>query len=271
MKQRMMFIFPWQNLKFIGVLTLFVIAASSGYAQGKPSPTQAQADAPGRFYVQRPGAVSAKHQAWMAQLKESELLQTLAESMNELFVIPQDISIVVDECGEANAYFSSDDSQIRLCVELLEDMDEALAESYPDDDARSEAVFGAFTAVFFHELGHALVSVLELPVTGREEDAVDQLSTWILIEGEMNDAVLSAAETYYAAEDDADDDTFADEHSLNRQRYFNMVCWVYGSKPEAHEDLLEAWALPEARAERCEDEYAQISKSWATLLAEHVR
>lgn len=35
---------------------------------------------------------------------------------------------------------------------------------------------------FYHEVGHALVDVLELPITGKEEDAVDQLSTYVLVE-----------------------------------------------------------------------------------------
>jgi hypothetical protein len=32
----------------------------------------------------------------------------------------------------------------------------------------------------YHELGHALVSELDLPVVGREEDAVDRLAIWMM-------------------------------------------------------------------------------------------
>ena len=39
------------------------------------------------------------------------------------------------------------------------------------------------SALASHELGHALIHVLDLPTTGREEDAVDQLSTYILAYG----------------------------------------------------------------------------------------
>ena len=71
--------------------------------------------------------------------------------------------------------------------------------------------------------------------------------------------------------EETDQETLADEHSLNQQRYFNMVCWVYGSNPDDNEDLLEDWELPEARAEQCPDEYALINRSWSSLLAEHLR
>ena len=133
------------------------------------------------------------------------------------------------------------------------------------------AVSDAFTAVVLHEVGHALVAALEIPITGREEDAVDQLSAWVLIEADMGDAVLSSAETYYAVEDGNDDDTFADEHSLNKQRYFNLVCWVYGSNPDDNQDLLEDWELPEARADQCESEYETLRNSWSKLLDGHLR
>ena len=87
-----------------------------------------------------------------------------------------------------------------------------------------------------------------------------------LLEGD-----LRTAETYFTAEEEADHETLADEHSLNQQRYFNMVCWVYGSNPDDNEELLEDRELPEARAEQCPDEYALINRSWSSLLANHLR
>lgn len=204
-------------------------------------------------------------------LHDSGILQALVKELNDVFVLPTLVKVMFAECGEANAYFSSEDMEISMCIELMEDMRESLAEDYPNEDDREAIVEGALTATFLHEVGHALVSVLELPITGREEDVVDQLSTWILVEGDMADSVLSAAEIYYLAEDSNDDESFADEHSLNRQRYFNMVCWVYGSDAENNQALLDEWELPEARAEQCESEYAQLSNSWVKLLGDHIR
>lgn len=89
-------------------------------------------------------------------------------------------------------------------------------------------------------------------------------------DGEGDDAVLSAALSYYVSaeqsEDEIDDSTYADEHSLDKQRFFNLVCWVYGSNPEKHEDLVGDDFLPEARAQRCPGEYQQIDRSWSRLL-----
>ena len=228
--------------------------------------------AEGKFVVLDATIESAELSQELEDMQGDAMLQDVADAINTLFVIPDDVGLRFSECEESNAYFSAEDMEITLCAELLSDMDETLTASYPDEDDRRKAVSEAFTATVLHEVGHALVSVLEIPITGREEDAVDQLSAWVLIEADMGDAVLSAAETYYTAEaEEADQETLADEHSLNQQRYFNMVCWVYGSNPDDNADLLEDWELPEAPAEQCPDEYKLINRSWSALLADHLR
>lgn len=224
-----------------------------------------------RFVVLAPQIQSEEMRADVQELHASGALQSLVDALNLLFVIPRNVGVRFAECGEANAFFSPEDMQISMCVELLAELQTAFTETYDDEDERAEAVVGAFTAVLLHEAGHALVHVLEIPITGREEDAVDQLSAWTLIESEMGDAVLSSAASYYTTEQTAEDEVMADEHSLNQQRYFNLVCWVYGSNPDANADLLEEWELPEARAQRCPGEYAQLRSSWAKLLDGHLR
>ena len=127
----------------------------------------------------------------------------------------------------------------------------------------------------FHEVGHALIDVLELPITGREEDAADQLAAWVLIDAdEGNAAVIDAATSFYGDGEETvevEETDFADEHGLDRQRYFNMVCWVYGSDPDANSDLVDDGWLPEDRANLCEGEYQQLDRSWGRLLKEYLR
>lgn len=51
---------------------------------------------------------------------------------------------------------------------------------------------------FFHELGHALITELELPVVGPEEDVADELAIFTLIDaGDKGyDALFSAAQAF---------------------------------------------------------------------------
>ena len=226
----------------------------------------------GRFVVLAPRVSSAEWRDEAREMQDSGALQDMAEALNSIFVLPRNIGLRYAECGEANAYYDPEAREITMCLELTQSMAETLDGQFEDDDSTTEALTGAYLAVVLHEAGHALVDVLEIPITGREEDAVDQLSAWMLIEADDAGSVLGAAASYYSDEDEsASDDDYADEHSLDKQRYFNLVCWAYGSDPDNSEDLIEDWGLPEARAERCADEYAQLDRSWTRLLGEHLR
>src|SRR5688572_11042081 len=178
--------------------------------------TPALSMAEGRFVVRPPIVESAEWRDEAREMQDSELLQNLADALNQIVVLPRDVGLRFAECGEANAYYSSDDAQILMCLELMAGMAETLEGQFETEDETAEALAGAYLAVVLHEAGHALVDVLELPVTGREEDAVDQLSAWILIEADDADSVLGAAATYYTDSEHVDED-FADEHSLDKQ------------------------------------------------------
>ena len=53
----------------------------------------------------------------------------------------------------------------------------ALAEAAEDDFIHANIV-----SVFYHELGHAIVDVMRLPIFGQEEDAADVLSILLIDE-----------------------------------------------------------------------------------------
>jgi hypothetical protein len=110
--------------------------------------------------------------------------------------------------------------------------------------------------------------------------AADQLAAYMWLvpdEGMQNDApqvVEDFAEMfkrYSANRGDLVKDDFADEHSLDLTRMYNLACWVYGANPTANADVVAQVGLPKSRADRCEFEFQRISKAWKTLLAPHVK
>jgi hypothetical protein len=214
--------------------------------------------------------------------KETGLLEEAVQGLNETFRIPADVEVILRECGEANAYYESDSRRISLCYELVAYYAGVFftdAETDEDQELAGEAVAGATLFTLFHELGHALIDVWDLPITGREEDAVDQLATIILLEGgeDGETAALNGAASFWGEDEEESEDeepSFWDEHSLGEQRFYNIVCWSYGSNPEGLSDLIgdgeDDW-LPEARAAQCPDEFARMAKAWDTLLSPYVR
>ena len=226
------------------------------------------------FVAHKPVYESAAYAEVAAELEASKLMEELAATLGETLVVPVELGLGFRECGEPNAYYDPEARSVTVCFELLADYYESLAGEFETEAQLDDAVVGAFLFVVFHEIGHALVDVLELPVTGREEDAVDQLSTWLLIDNaDGDDAVLNGAlafEVSARASDEVTEDQFADEHSLDEQRVYNMLCWLYGSDPAKYASMVDD-PLPAARARRCAGEYRRLDRSWSKLLEPHVR
>lgn len=229
------------------------------------------ADAPG-FHAEYQRTRNPEFKVWQQGFKEERVLETVAEELNATIRVPSPIILSLEECGEPNAFYHSDGQRVVLCYELAVHLMELFEDRHEDEQA--DLVAG--TLVFFmgHEIGHALTHVLDLPITGKEEDAVDQLATWMLSDGSPDSeaALAAAAETFALWSDsaEADESAFADEHSLDSQRLYNILCWSYGRDPEGYADLVSDGVLPEARAEGCAGEFERIDRSWSRLLEEHL-
>ena len=239
------------------------------------SPAQngvAKAPDRGDFKVAHREAAGGKEGAEMAD--EEKSLEEAAAALNKVFSLPHDIFIGFDACDEPNAFYDPEKKEVTVCHELVEQLYEAFRADDKTDDELDEVVANATTFVLFHEIGHALIDAYELPVTGREEDAVDQLSVLVLADGseEGDQTVLDAARSFAAeTEAELDELAFADEHSFDRQRFYNIICLLYGQNRQKFASLVEEGTLPEARAERCADEYARADKAWDALLAPYVK
>jgi hypothetical protein len=141
-----------------------------------------------------------------------------------------------------------------------------------------EFAFGNALFFLFHEAGHMLVSEFNLPVLGREEDAVDTLSTLLLLEAddEVFDTALTdsvdgwtfSAEASEAAEEEQ---ALWDVHALDRQRAFSMVCMMVGKDAEKFKESADNLEFPAERRKQCVGEYLKAHDSWFGVLKPHQR
>jgi len=128
-------------------------------------------------------------------------------------------------------------------------------------------------AIFYHELGHALIDVLDLPIYGQEEDAADVASVMLLhylYDNEVaTQMVMSTAKAFSAeAAEEAGQVAFWGVHGASEQRYFNTICIFYGGDPVNREEMITVMGLPEERAETCADEFDQADYSWGNVLVD---
>ncbi|HEY9736719.1 MAG TPA: DUF4344 domain-containing metallopeptidase [Trichocoleus sp.] len=226
----------------------------------------------GDFVLEYQEPENADHQPVYEALVESGFYDDVVTSLNDSFTLPQDIAIVFLDCGEENAYYSPNDATISMCYELIAYYVDAFYDEAQSDYAQE--VINAAYFTFFHEVGHALVDQLALPVVGREEDAVDSFAAVLLLwQGEEEAAIAGIDQFSVDAEEEAEYEEmpYWDEHSLSEQRFYNMACLIYGSDPDWYAEWVSDDFLPESRAEGCEAEYAQADASWSALLQPYLK
>lgn len=143
------------------------------------------------------------------------------------------------------------------------------------DDAMAFAMHDAAFTIY-HEVGHMLVGELGLPVLGKEEDAVDTLATIWLLNDEDQDyafnALIDASDGWYfnavnSTGSGVDEFSYYDEHSLDIQRAYAMVCLMVGADPENFGETADIYELPPEQQEGCSYTYEQAMTSWGTLLS----
>jgi hypothetical protein len=147
-------------------------------------------------------------------------------------------------------------------------------ETEPSLDDTSLFVIGNTLFTLYHELGHALIDLLDLPVIGREEDAVDGFATLMMIADEpdpLRDELIIAVADGWRLQSDLSTRTspFWGEHALDEQRHFAIVCLMVGSDQEGFFDFALDAGLPEERIETCADDFSQMESGWERLLAPH--
>jgi len=249
---------------------------------GKTPPANAAAKA--KVEVTYLPADSPVSENGLLKLKEWNYLEAIAEAVETSIRLSKPLSLVGQPCGEPNALYvreGSDRRSIVICYELVDlIVQQAEKAKGPDrrkklpEESRALLAFGAVTFVTLHEMGHALIDILDLPITGREEDVADQIATflslhdlkdeedhelalWTVVGGSWFFDMLSGQRLH---------SNLADEHSLDEQRLYNVACWTYGSDPRRYAGLGPWFKGASDRLLRCEAEHAQMHRALTKLI-----
>jgi hypothetical protein len=247
----------------------------------RPQPTaQPQAPSPGRFMVLVKIDLPQTNRgaAWSFSparqlVYDSKLLYRHTDYLNALFVLPRNIQILVEPCGFSNAFWDSKAEKITICDEFIEDLGTMFAEGQDAEAFRRQVMF-ATSFFMFHEVGHALVQEYGIAGFGRSEDTADQIAVLLLLGNDQTETIAVGAEAFMRLAISRPANVpraFWDEHSLDEQRFFNILCWLYGSDPGRYVRLVANGMLPVDRAERCPAEYADLVKAFDRDLKPHTR
>ncbi len=245
-----------------------------GLALIAPNAAQAQT---GRIKIAYVAPKNPAHQPIYERLKERRALEKLQRILGP-FRLPRPLTVKVEGCdGDINAWYSDD--AITVCYEYLAwVVSNAPKQTTPGGITPLDALLGPLFDVFLHEFGHALFDLFDVPLFGREEDAADQVSAYIMLHFGKEEARRLILGTAYGYKVETEElsatpppmTAFADEHGTPAQRFYNVLCIAYGADAKLFADVVEKGHLPKNRAEGCEDEYEQVDKAFKRLIAPRV-
>jgi hypothetical protein len=167
---------------------------------------------------------------------------------------------------------------IALLAALLWVPSLAQAQDVPKKQRAEAHRFAANNSLFvlYHELGHLLFDQLELPVLGREEDAADNVATWILLnrgDAEANQTLIDAARGWtlsgIAYDSGGSESDYAAIHSLDKQRAYQIVCLMVGMDAAAFRGVANQYRIARDRQDSCGGDFALVDRSLQKLLADH--
>jgi Putative metallopeptidase len=225
----------------------------------------------GDFVVEYATVSNDRYDEIDKQIKTERVLEKAASDLNKSISLPTDVTLRTKDCGDVNAFYDPKDASITICYELMERFFKLFKSTGENDEKAYDSMFDAIRFVFLHELGHALIDLHEIPVAGSEEDAADRLSTYICLE-ELGDegarSAIAAAEAFDIESKNAggDDLAFYDNHKLGQQRFYDIVCSLYGYDSDKYSGVVKKGLLPKERAVSCKSEYDRLQTSWGKLL-----
>jgi hypothetical protein len=143
-------------------------------------------------------------------------------------------------------------------------------------------VDGAVTFTLLHEAGHMMISELNLPVLGHEEDAADSFAVFVLTldnpdvpegsrghtaqEGALLDAAVFFDGLYWDGRLHKVQPDWSDEHGQPEQRSNAISCLTIGIDPKRFSEFALQTNIPKHRLDGCPAEAARNKADWAKTL-----
>lgn len=216
-----------------------------------------------------PEVLDPLHAAMRETFIADDPLAAMVDPLTKFFPVPVAVTVEIAECGRAGAFYDPARPAVQLCYELLTEL-ATLFDGAEAEEGQNRFV-GAFAVVLLHQVGHAMVDLLGLPVGVPAEEAADQFVAVLVdsADGELDMAVDGVLALNGMGVDW--ENPGSGEAALSGARLDNLLCLLYGIRPERHQRLLDEEMLTPEQANGCISRQEQVTANWMEMLAAHVK
>jgi hypothetical protein len=261
----------WLSAAAALVLTLHPLPASP---QDQPFPRNAQIEV--EYVPPKDARFQLLHDR-MKQLRTLELLQEFLAPLK----LPRKLAVKMDQCGGAlTVPYKPQSGLVTICYEYLA----AIHANAPIEGVvlfgpgrrltSQQTIAGAVVHLMLHQTAYAVFDILEIPVWGRVDDAVDNVSGFIMLEfgEEVAWTTLLGSAWFMAQRGMMGTGFFTDTaRPSEAQRFYNFLCLAYGRHATTYAFLVNSFNLPEARARFCKQDYVKLRGAFRdTFVKQHV-
>jgi Putative metallopeptidase len=214
----------------------------------------------------------------MQAYRQYKFFETFADIVTSEINLPRDLTIVVKDCNMANSFYRAQEHKIFMCNELVKENYQLLIKKGHTEEKAMKGALLASVFYFYHEFGHAIIHELDLPIVGQEEDIADRFAATFLLINDSSETksisgeiLMAAAKLFKLESTTPKHRDFQDEHALSQQRFYNIVCMLYGAAPDRYRKLVVKLNYEETRLERCQMESGSIFNGWKRLLQPYLK
>jgi len=226
-------LFFLRNLHVIGVTSVCLTLAACDWGSGDPDRPPPDDD-PNRGqnfrFVLDPKITARASDLFVDNA--NTFYPAALEQLNAVSELPlETVVITYRDCGSPDAFYAPSDQTITICYELDKLQFGLLLEiGFDRDDA---FVLSDFSTAFtmYHEIGHALVDILDIPVAGNSESTADAIATVLSVERSLGSTTRPYS--LFGGLSLADQPTsYGDEHGNGQDRAGDIICWTVGGRTE---------------------------------------
>jgi len=272
--------FQWKGINSIGAI-LGVAFMLSNLAAAQSQTTATQIGQPNQISIAYVPTDDLVLKEVYRLLQERRALERVQEMLSP-FHLPEELTVKTAECGVVDCFYRRENSKptVTICYEYLRHILESLPnETSPAGITPADATAGQFFWVTFHEVGHAIFDIFDVPIFGHPEDAADNFATYILLQfgkGQARRLIGGAAWAWRAYLGDYKRNpvvrkriaAFADNHGLPEERFYNLLCLAYGADPVQFADV--DGYLPPTRLSTCKFEYRTLVNAFYKQISPHI-